>query len=323
MCLSRQLVKRRVHCRCTIRALLLGPPGSGKSGLVRALAGRKLDEQLGSQPLVAAAPMQHSSGSKLLVLTEVAGKAAEQELLPGTGDASTAAAAGAAGTAAGAAAAAAAGAAAHSKLQDDSDGAAVLQELQQCDVLLVAFDSSSQQSFQQAEQLLLAASTAAGPTLPCLLVAAKEDVGLSQELQQQCARVSAELDIAAPVPASALLASEGLLFSRAVEAALSPKGHVPDTPARKARRSTMRKAAVYTGIGLTGLGAAYFSYKLYQHVSSSNAGSVASSSSAEGGRGNITAGGMSSLAPLRGVDGLFGGAVEVAAGIHSNRATWK
>jgi hypothetical protein len=226
-----------------------------------ALAGRKLEEQLGSQPLVAAAPVQHSSGSKLLVLTEVAGKAAEQELLPGTGDASTA-------PGAPAAAPAAAGATSHSRLLYDSDGAAVLQELQQCDVLLVAFDSSSQQSFLQAEQLLLAASTAAGPTLPCLLVAAKEDVGLSQELQQQCACVAADLDIAAPVLASALLASGGLLFTRAVEAALSPKGHVPDTPARKARRSTMRKVAVYTGIGFTGLGAAYLSYKLYQHFSS-------------------------------------------------------
>jgi hypothetical protein len=298
---------RQCSCRCTIHALLLGPKGSGKSGLVKALAGRKLDEQLGSQPLVSAAPVQHSSGSKLLVLTEVAAEAAEQELLACEADVRTSR--GMSAAAAATAARAGAAALAHRHSQDGNDGSTILSELQRCDVLLVAFDSSSQQSFLQAEQLLLAASAVAGSTLPCLLVAAKEDVGLSQELQQQCARVAAELDIPAPVPVSSQLGSADGLFTRAVEAALFPKGHVPDTPARKARRSTMRKAAVYTGIGVTGLGTAYLCYKLYQHCSSSSCGS----STAAQAKGSMMAGGMPSVAlASAGRDGVLGGAAATA-----------
>ncbi len=42
------------------------------------------------------------------------------------------------------------------------------------------FDSSSPGSFQSAAEMMAAVSTAAGDTLPCVLVAAKDDLGMAQ-----------------------------------------------------------------------------------------------------------------------------------------------
>ena len=42
------------------------------------------------------------------------------------------------------------------------------------------FDSSSPDNFRRAHNLLVAVSTWAGDTLPCLLMAAKDDLGMSQ-----------------------------------------------------------------------------------------------------------------------------------------------
>lgn len=48
-----------------------------------------------------------------------------------------------------------------------------------CDVAAFVFDSSSVKSFQAAHQLLLLCAGLAQDTLPCMLIAAKDDLGIS------------------------------------------------------------------------------------------------------------------------------------------------
>lgn len=48
-----------------------------------------------------------------------------------------------------------------------------------CDVAAFVFDSSSVESFQAAHQLLLHCAELAQDNLPCMLIAAKDDLGIS------------------------------------------------------------------------------------------------------------------------------------------------
>lgn len=48
------------------------------------------------------------------------------------------------------------------------------------DVAVFMFDSTSLASFRTAHQLLLAVAQAAGDVLPCVFLAAKDDLGMSQ-----------------------------------------------------------------------------------------------------------------------------------------------
>jgi hypothetical protein len=50
--------------------------------------------------------------------------------------------------------------------------------LLQADVAVFMFDSSSEADWKRAHEALVAVSSAAGDTLPCILAAAKIDVGM-------------------------------------------------------------------------------------------------------------------------------------------------
>lgn len=69
------------------------------------------------------------------------------------------------------------------------------------------------------------------------------------------------------------------VFTKMLLAARSPEAYLPDTPARKARRRTVRRALLFTGLAATTAAAGYLVYKYAR----SDAGS-SSSSSADGAR---------------------------------------
>lgn len=52
-------------------------------------------------------------------------------------------------------------------------------DLSRADVAVFVFDAADPTSFEAAQKLLVGISDAAGNTLPCVLVAAKDDLGLS------------------------------------------------------------------------------------------------------------------------------------------------
>ena len=49
-----------------------------------------------------------------------------------------------------------------------------------CDIAAFLFDSSSPDSFHSARNMMEAVSTSAGDTLPCVLLASKDDLGMAQ-----------------------------------------------------------------------------------------------------------------------------------------------
>ncbi len=61
-------------------------------------------------------------------------------------------------------------------------------DLSALDVAAVMFDCAEPASFEHAVQLLVGLSSNAGPSLPLLLVAAKDDLGMSS-VRAECARI--------------------------------------------------------------------------------------------------------------------------------------
>ena len=57
---------------------------------------------------------------------------------------------------------------------------AAAEQLAACDVAAIVFDSSDLHSFRTAHRLLLRIAQAAGDSLPCVLIAAKDDLGMDQ-----------------------------------------------------------------------------------------------------------------------------------------------
>ena len=49
-----------------------------------------------------------------------------------------------------------------------------------CDIAAFLFDSSCPESFRKARSMMEVVSSAAGETLPCVLVASKDDLGMAQ-----------------------------------------------------------------------------------------------------------------------------------------------
>ena len=69
---------------------------------------------------------------------------------------------------------------------DEGDAAALLESpaagdaLAAADVAAFVFDGSDAHSLRTAQRLLLRIATAAGDSLPCVLVATKDDAGMSR-----------------------------------------------------------------------------------------------------------------------------------------------
>ncbi|GBF89351.1 hypothetical protein Rsub_02229 [Raphidocelis subcapitata] len=162
-----------------------------------------------------------------------------------------------------------------------------LTDLSRADVALVVYDSSDAASFAAARALAVGVSTAAGEGLPVVLVAAKDDLGSSPELQQRVAEACADLVLAPPLAVSVVLGALGStnVFRYAAEAALRPEGFIPDTPARKLRRRNVRRAWIAAGVAVSSAAAGYAAFRVYK------AGSGGAAAAGGGGGGGGAAGG--------------------------------
>jgi hypothetical protein len=65
-------------------------------------------------------------------------------------------------------------------------------------VAAFVFDSSSPESFAAARALMEQVSTLAGCTLPCVLVAAKDELVMSAALEAEVARAAADMRVSPP-----------------------------------------------------------------------------------------------------------------------------
>ncbi|KAL3538088.1 hypothetical protein ACH5RR_001454, partial [Cinchona calisaya] len=108
-----------------------------------------------------------------------------------------------------------------------------------CDVAVFVHDSSCEPSWKKATELLLDVASqgeATGYEVPCLIVAAKDDLDPYLTEIQDSTRVSQELGIEAPIPISTRLGDLNNMFRKIISAAEHPHLSIPETEAGKSRK---------------------------------------------------------------------------------------
>uniref|UniRef100_A0A7N0ZXL9 Mitochondrial Rho GTPase n=1 Tax=Kalanchoe fedtschenkoi TaxID=63787 RepID=A0A7N0ZXL9_KALFE len=126
-----------------------------------------------------------------------------------------------------------------------------------CDVAIFMYDSSKELSWKKTTELLLEVARTAeetGHCFPCLLVAAKEDLGTYPTAVHDIAKICRNLGIKPPISVSAKNESLDNIFSRIVTAAEHPHLSIPETEIGRGRREYQR--LVNRSLMLVSVGAA-------------------------------------------------------------------
>lgn len=138
-----------------------------------------------------------------------------------------------------------------------------------CDVAVFVHDSSREPSWEKATEMLVDVASqgeATGYEVPCLIVAAKDDLDPYLTEIQDSTRVSQDMGIEAPIPLSTKLGDFSNIFHRIVRAAEHPHLSIPETSAGKSRKQYHRllnRSLMFISVGaavaVVGLGA----YRIY------------------------------------------------------------
>ncbi|KAL5216968.1 hypothetical protein ABZP36_017652 [Zizania latifolia] len=113
------------------------------------------------------------------------------------------------------------------------------ESLAPCDVAVFVYDSCDEFSWQRARDLLVQVAIHGentGYEVPCLIIAAKDDLDQSPLALQESTRVSQDMGIETPIPISVRLKDLNNIFCRIVHAAQQPHLSIPETEAGKTRR---------------------------------------------------------------------------------------
>lgn len=146
-----------------------------------------------------------------------------------------------------------------------------------CDIAVFVHDSSSESSWTRATELLVEVAShgeSTGYEVPCLIVAAKDDLEHYPTAIQDSTRVSQDMGIEAPIPISAKLGDFNNVFRRIVRAAEQPHLSIPETEAGKSRKQyhrlinrSLTVISVGAAVAIVGL-AAYRVYAARKNASS-------------------------------------------------------
>ncbi|KAG8485539.1 hypothetical protein CXB51_018904 [Gossypium anomalum] len=138
-----------------------------------------------------------------------------------------------------------------------------------CDVAVFLYDSSDEYSWKRSRELLLDVARRgeeSGYGVPCLLIAAKDDLDPFPMSLQNSARVTQQLGMEAPIPVGVKLRDSKSVFSRIVSAAEHPHLSIPETEKGKKRKryrrlvnSSLMFVSVGAAVAVVGL-AAYRAY---------------------------------------------------------------
>ncbi|MBA0708830.1 hypothetical protein Golax_023919 [Gossypium laxum] len=112
-----------------------------------------------------------------------------------------------------------------------------------CDVAVFLYDSSDEYSWKRSRELLLDVARRgeeSGYGVPCLLIAAKDDLDPFPMSLQNSARVTQQLGMEAPIPVGVKLRDSKSVFSRIVSAAEHPHLSIPETEKGKKRKRYRR-----------------------------------------------------------------------------------
>ncbi|XVF41940.1 hypothetical protein PTKIN_Ptkin01aG0321100 [Pterospermum kingtungense] len=146
-----------------------------------------------------------------------------------------------------------------------------------CDMAVFLYDSSDESSWKRASELLMDVAghgEDTGYEVPCLIVAAKDDLDSFPMAIQDSTRVSQDMGIEAPIPISAKLSDFSSIFRRIVNAAEHPHLSIPETEAGRSRKQYHRlinRSLMFVSVGaavaIVGL-AAYRVYAARKNASS-------------------------------------------------------
>ncbi|KAF6162811.1 hypothetical protein GIB67_029080 [Kingdonia uniflora] len=138
-----------------------------------------------------------------------------------------------------------------------------------CDVAIFAHDSSDEKSWKKATELLIEVASHgenSGFEVPCLIVAAKDDLDPYPSAIQDSMRVSQDMGIEAPIPVSMKLGDLNNVFCRIISSAEHPHLSIPETEAgrnRKQSRQLVKNSLMFisvaAAVGVVGLAA----YRVY------------------------------------------------------------
>ncbi|XP_071735454.1 mitochondrial Rho GTPase 1-like [Rutidosis leptorrhynchoides] len=146
-----------------------------------------------------------------------------------------------------------------------------------CDLAVFVHDSSNESSWNRATELLVQVAChgeSTGYEVPCLIVAAKDDLEPYSTAIQDSTRVSQDMGIEAPIPISTKLGDFNNVFRRIVRAAEHPHLSIPETEAGKTRKQyhklvnrSLMVVSVGAAVAIVGL-AAYRVYATRKNASS-------------------------------------------------------
>ncbi|KAI9186941.1 hypothetical protein LWI28_022501 [Acer negundo] len=152
------------------------------------------------------------------------------------------------------------------------------ESLAACDIAVFVHDSSDATSWKRATELLVEVASHGEDTgfeVPCLIVAAKDDLDSFPLAIQDSTRVSQDMGIEAPIPISSKLGDFNNIFRRIVSAAEHPHLSIPETEAGKSRKQyhrlinrSLMVVSVGAAVAIVGL-AAYRVYAARKNTSSS------------------------------------------------------
>ncbi|TXG65525.1 hypothetical protein EZV62_006800 [Acer yangbiense] len=152
------------------------------------------------------------------------------------------------------------------------------ESLAACDIAVFVHDSSNATSWKRATELLVEVASHGEDTgfeVPCLIVAAKDDLDSFPLAIQESTRVSQDMGIEAPIPISSRLGDFNNIFRRIVSAAEHPHLSIPETEAGKSRKQyhrlinrSLMVVSVGAAVAIVGL-AAYRVYAARKNTSSS------------------------------------------------------
>ncbi|KAM7272754.1 hypothetical protein ACFE04_027417 [Oxalis oulophora] len=143
------------------------------------------------------------------------------------------------------------------------------ESLAACDIAVFVHDSSSEFSWKKATELLVDVASHGEDTgyeVPCLIVAAKDDLDSFPMIIQDSTRVTQDMGIDAPIPISSKLGDFSNVFRRIISAAEHPHLSIPETEVGKSRKQyhrlvnrSLMVVSVGAAVAIVGLAA----YRVY------------------------------------------------------------
>ncbi|XP_054802314.1 mitochondrial Rho GTPase 1-like [Prosopis cineraria] len=143
------------------------------------------------------------------------------------------------------------------------------ESLAACDIAVFVHDRSDESSWKTASDLLVDIAGHGEDTgfeVPCLIVAAKDDLDSFSMAIQESTRVSQDMGVEAPIPISVKLGDFNNVFRRIVIAAEHPHLSIPETDAGRSRKQyhrLMNRSLVFVSVGAAVVVVGLAAYRVY------------------------------------------------------------